>query len=117
MNLQKPYLPRPTSTALRAFPATVSDLMPAWDEIPEEFREDTSPWCELARRWFFKGLPSTVQFHADEGIDAETAFYHLHCIMGSFEPKHEHKMAAVAYLCSVWFTKVSVEKGEEYAQA
>lgn len=41
-----------------------------------------------------------------DGIDGDTAVRHLRAIQGSFAPKHEHKMEAVAYLASRWFTKV-----------
>ena len=41
-----------------------------------------------------EGLGTDVKADPVEGIDANMAFRHLGCINGSFEPKHEHKMAA-----------------------
>jgi hypothetical protein len=39
-------------------------------------------------------------------IMAEARGWHLKAIMGSFQPKHEHKTAGVAYLMSLWFEAV-----------
>lgn len=94
-----------------AFPAKVRHLMPAMKDIPDEFRRlgfsmggEPSPqkfnW--IAQTWFSKGLPETTEFHLRPGIDGEKAIRHLHCILGSFQPKHEHKIAAVGFLLSEW---------------
>jgi len=84
-----------------AFPAQIRDrLMPPYESIPEEFRRGDGYWMRWQNRWFCSGLPSWPK--GKEGIDAQLAFRHLHCIQSSYEPKHEHKMAAVAYLASLW---------------
>ena len=96
------WQPQEVSELEIAFPASVKRLMPTWDEIPAEFKRQDNPWAEWQRRWFFKGLqgrPSPKQ-----GIDGNKAMRHLSVIQRSFEPKHEHKEAAVAYLASLWFT-------------
>jgi len=95
-----------------AFPARALPLMPPMDAIPAEFRGTGSTpasakWRQFQTTWFFKGLAG-VQFGRKEGIDAETALRHLQVIQGSYEPKHEHKQAAVAYLASLWFTDYSL---------
>lgn len=97
-----------------AFPASVADLMPAWDDIPEEFRRlNARPWSDITSEWFFRGLPGNVEFYPTDGIDPAKAIRHLKAILGSFEPKHEHKEAAVAYLMSQWFEKVENWDGQE----
>ncbi len=93
--------PQKTSPVLQTFPGSVTHLMPPMKDIPEEFKSGGSPWEVFQANWFFKGLKQTPK--AKPGVDAETAYFHLHCIQGSFEPKHEHKKAAVAYLASLWF--------------
>ena len=96
--------------ALMAFPGDVNHLMPKMEEIPEEFNRGTGDayiWVKLVNRWFFSGLPTRPV--AKEGIDLLAALHHIHCVMGSYQPKHEHKIAAVAYLCSLWLTKESAE--------
>lgn len=41
-----------------------------------------------------------------EGVDGNDAYRQLGAIMGSYQPQHVHKIAGVAYLASLWFTKV-----------
>lgn len=92
-----------------AFPANVSHLMPKWHELPEEFQRERHPMCEIANRWFFSGLKG-AKFKPRAGVDEDKALTHLRCIVGSFEPKHEHKIAAVGYLLNEWFESVEVGK-------
>lgn len=106
MSLPAPYRPVAVSDVMVALPADVIDLMPAEAEIPEEFGYWNSGWNEIARSWFSKGLPAEVEFYMADGLDGETAVRHLHCVLGSYQPSHEHKLAAVAFLLSQWCTKV-----------
>ena len=98
-----------------AFPATVYHLMPEWDKIPEEFRRgwirEDNKWSKFSSDWFFNGLEK-LKVVPKPGVDKDKALRHLACIQGSFEPKHEHKAAAVAYLASIWFDDVSYETGK-----
>lgn len=77
-------------------------LLPAMSHIPQQFKEDGNPWVKLTNQWFGKGL-NAASFRAKEGVDKTKALRHLKAIMSSFEPKHEHKIAGVAYLMSEWF--------------
>lgn len=87
-----------------AFPASVKKWMPDMKDIPEEFKDwnRENKWTKAQSDWFFNGIKK-AQFTPKSGVDAEKAFRVLACIQGSFEPKHEHKKAAVAYLMSQWF--------------
>ena len=85
-----------------AFPGSVSHLMPRYDEIPKEFKKDNNPWVKFVDQWFFGGANAQALM-AKKGIERHMALDHLRVIMGSFEPKHEHKISAVAYLLSQWF--------------
>lgn len=97
-----------------AFPAGVANLMPPRDACERELAELPSkgrPWREFQQKWFFHGLTG-AEFVMQDGIDKTTALRHLAAIQGSFEPKHEHKEAAVAYLASRWFVEVKLaQKG------
>jgi len=86
-----------------AFPANVRHLMPDPRTLPERSRFDS-----LVSRWFFSGLPTGTDFKPRPGIDAGKALAHVKCILGSFEPKHEHKEAAVAFLLDHWFEDIVV---------
>lgn len=92
-----------------AFPAHVLQWMPPMDEIPDEFKHwgpGGSEWNQIVSAWFFKGLNDKPEFVPNEGIDAKAAFRAIKAALGSYEPKHEHKEAAVAYLLSLWFKRV-----------
>jgi hypothetical protein len=104
--------PQPVDAVLAAFPGSVKHLMPKWDEIPEEFHHGHTPWNKLQSRWFFTGLPKETVWVPKEGIDKDVALRHLKTIQGSFEPKHEHKEAAVAYLMSLWFESVTTPEAK-----
>lgn len=103
------WLPMEISAATAAFPAEVSNLMPPYKEIPTEFLHRITKWSDFVSDWVFLGV-KIVELEPKEGIDKKLAMRHLHAIMGSFEPKHEHKEAAVAYLLSLWFKDVKWEK-------
>ena len=94
-----------------AFPTKTDGVMPAYDDIPSDFRNkrgDARKWCEFQSRWFFSGIEFSCLKHK-AGVDAAKAIKHLSYIQGSWEPSHEHKSAAVAYLASLWFDDVTLE--------
>jgi len=98
--------PQEVSPLLMAFPGSVSHLMPPMSAIPEDFQSmnDRTDWNKFVSYWFFQGNPMEVwNLYARPDIDAEAAWRHLKAIMRSYEPKHEHKSAAVAWLMSRWF--------------
>lgn len=85
-----------------AFPADVTRLLPPWEELPEDYQRDRAPTCKVVDQWFSCGL-GNLNAVPKEGIDTTHALRHLKCIMGSYQPKHEHKTAGVAYLIDLWF--------------
>ena len=82
-------------------PNVLSQWMPAQIDIPKEFFDANNKWYDFISDWFFAGLTSRPQ--AKEGIDTFKALAHIRVVMSSFEPKHEYKIAACAYLASLWF--------------
>ena len=81
-------------------------LLPPMEDIPKEFKQwRGTNWNKLVGEWFFAGIDSKV-FIAKDGIDKQVALRHLGTCMSSWEPKHEHKTAACAYLMSLWFEEV-----------
>lgn len=84
---------------------TFEKLMPDWHDIPEEIRDHwhwNQGWTGLAHTWFSSGI-DVSGLKPKEGIDKDMALRHIGTIMRSFRPKHEHKIAAAAYLFSLWF--------------
>jgi hypothetical protein len=98
--------PADIDAATSAFPARVKHLMPPRDQIPEEFTHlGNNPFVRIVNTWFFQGLDG-AKFTPKKCIDQSKALRHLSAVMRSFEPKHEHKVEAVAYLMSLWFERV-----------
>ena len=86
---------------------SVNDIMPAYNELDNSFKHGNTKWNEATNTWFFKCIKKS-QFTPKEGIDIDCAFMHLGAIMSSYEPKHEHKEAGVAFLMSLWFDDVKL---------
>lgn len=89
-----------------AFPTSVKNMIPLYEDIPEEFKSMNNKWSRIVSYWFFNGLSKNVEFHPKEGVDPEKAFNHIIYVMKSWEPKHEHKTAGVAFLLNEWFEDV-----------
>ena len=82
-------------------------LMPP--DIPKEFYKSYgNTWVDLVNAWFFSGLPKETEFIPVEGIDGNDALRHIKSIMKSWEPQHEDKTAACAYLLSIWFKEINI---------
>lgn len=108
MSLPSPYAPVPLSGLDVAFPADVQHLMPSPGDIPEDFRRgtgDAARWVRFQQEWFFRGFPKGTRIKAKPGVDATAAMRHLAAIQGSFEPSHEDKESAVAFLASQWLVE------------
>lgn len=109
---------KPSTTITKvdlAFPARGAspELLPRYNTIPDEFKldrvnDENTSWISFQSLWFSRGLPETLEMYPREGIDAKQAFEHLSVLQGSFGSKHEHKMAAVAWLASRWFSGYSL---------
>lgn len=98
--------PTVVSDVQKAFPADLGALLPPLHVIPDEFKGNGGTWVRFAHRWFAHGFPERGLVRR-EGVDAETAYRHLMTVMRSYEPKHEHKMAAIAWLASLWFSDIA----------
>lgn len=99
-------LPKDVSDILFAFPANVDEYIPAWDQIPKQFKDDIRhlKWDRLFSILFYGGVETDKMWITPkEGIDANKAGRHIMCIMRSYGPKHEHKQAGVIYLMDQWF--------------
>lgn len=82
------------------------------EKIPEEFKSSFNKWARIASRWFFNGLPGGTEFVPKDGVDVHKAMMAIRCALSSFEPKHQHKEAAVAYMLSEWFSDIKVPEAQ-----
>lgn len=102
------YTPKDIDGVSAAFPTSVDGFLPKYSEVPDEFKQEHTKWNKLVESWFFNGLPKETEFIAKDGIDAKKAIRHCAYCLRSWEPKHEHKTAGVAYLLSLWFEDIRV---------
>lgn len=88
--------------------------MPKYDALPKEFQDwQYNPHCKAVGSWFYSGA-KPIQggiklgddvYKAKPGVDAGKALAAIKAVLGSWEPKHEHKIAACGYMLSEWFEK------------
>ena len=102
--------PKPVDDLRVTFPANVEDLMPGYEDIPDDFKGGANPYVKWQRRWFHHGLSKFPDVR--EEVSKARVARHLAVIQKSFEPKHEHKEAAVAFLASLWIDESELGKQE-----
>lgn len=86
-----------------AFGGKAMQILPAYRDIPEEFKSSGNKWEKFIQKWFFDGLAVKDYPTARDGINLRQALMNIQACLSCFEPKHEHKIAGAAYLASQWF--------------
>jgi hypothetical protein len=96
------------------FGGKAMELLPKYESIPNEFKIDgtQNKWVKLTNDWFYSGL-TKAEWIPQDGIDTKKALRHIKAILGSWDPKHEHKIAGCAYLASQFFKDVKYEVWEK----
>jgi len=107
------YQPINIDAVSQAFGGGAMNILPPYSAIPSEFKSSGNQWNRWTASWFFKGLE--VLPVPKQGIDLRLAMRNLATVMRSWEPKHEHKEAGVAYLASLWFERPDGEPIKESA--
>ena len=77
-------------------------------------------YVKAVSSWFFSGAKKTdngleidgVAFAAKPGVDKTKALAAIRAVLGSFEPAHEEKEAACAFMLSEWFNIVQPSKSK-----
>lgn len=83
----------------------IEKYLPEYNDIPEDFireRGESKKWTQLVNDIFFSGIQNEV-LTPKEGISKILALRHMRMLLHSFDLSHEHKIAGVAYLMSLWF--------------
>lgn len=101
------FEPKEVSDVMLAFPANVcKEHLPAMEQIPEVFKCEghwEHPTTSLVNNLAYgKFRGAQVSFRPREGLEGEPVWRHILACLRSFEPKHEHKIAGVAYLIDEW---------------
>lgn len=91
-----------------AYPANVKHLMPTVGNEPaykgyrENWHHRTTWGFKLFNDLFYNGVEGLALMPKD-GVNPEHAMNHILCILRSFQPSHEDKTAACAFLLEHWF--------------
>ena len=72
-------------------------LLPAWDDIPTEFRVGNL-YVKLAEAIFYGLELPACEIEIKEGFDPQALNRAVRAHLQSFGPKHEHKIAGVGYM-------------------
>lgn len=82
------------------------DHMPDVKTLPEDYRNERAHACTVAQDLFFKGgKMADYGYTCREGVDQNDAIRAIRAVLGSFQPKHEHKIAAVGWMIDQWFVR------------
>jgi len=107
-----PAFPVPNLDDVQVAFGDALDWMPKPGNIPKVDEK----WGQIAAKWFYFGLPKITDFTPKPGVDRRAALRAMKACLGSFAPKHEHKMEAAAFMLSEWFSDITgwdVETEEE----
>lgn len=88
--------------------------LPRYGRLGDDYRRGTAPACRAVSEWFFTGGKSFTngieiagkKWRAREGVDHRKALAAIQAALGSFQPKHEHKIAGCGFLLDEWFEQV-----------
>lgn len=72
-------------------------LLPAWEDIPNEFRSGNL-YTKLAEAICFGWTLPECEIEMKDGFEPETLNRAVRAHLQSFGPKHEHKIAGVGYM-------------------
>lgn len=75
-------------------------LLPAWKDIPEEFKTGNI-YTKIADAIFFGFELPDCDMEFLDGFDPESLNRAVRAHLQSFGPKHEHKIAGVGYMMSM----------------
>lgn len=74
-------------------------LLPAWEEIPSEFRQGNL-YTKLAESIFFGMEMPKCEIEMKDGFEPQALNRAVRAHLQSWGPKHEHKIAGVGYIIS-----------------
>lgn len=99
--------PQEIAPVVRAFPAhVIGTLLPDLPDIPATY-DQRKHWTAFATALAIDNWdghdPALIK---RDDVDADLAWTHITTVLGSFQPRFEHKVAGVAWLLSLWFRDV-----------
>lgn len=74
--------------------------LPAREDIPKEFESSRNPYVRVINAIFHGEKMPDMSINLAPGVQIPLLQRFIRAHLASFEPKHEHKIAGVAYLLS-----------------
>lgn len=74
-------------------------LLPAWEDIPEDFKRGNL-YTRIASAVFYGDSLPNADVQLKPGFQREHVSRAIRAHLRSFSPKHEHKIAGVGYMLS-----------------
>jgi len=75
--------------------------LPKWEDIPDEFKAGKTTWNKFFSHIFYRGGKG-VAMDFNEGVDPKKFYRWFGAHACSWDPKHEHKEAGIAFRISRW---------------
>jgi hypothetical protein len=98
--------PKPVIDGDLAFPAhVIGNYLPLEEDIPKDFWKSSNRFNKMSEAIFF-GDATNWEFRIEKGIKLKLLYPHITACLMSSEPKHEHKIAGIAYLLSLWCSEI-----------
>ena len=99
--------PKPVTDEEVMFGGRLETLLPPYEALPVEFRDEQDAYSAVVWQWYFRGI-RTDYLRPRRGIDGKAAWRQLRAVMACWDPArpqptHAHKTAGIAYLMSLWF--------------
>lgn len=91
-------------------------LLPAWDQIPEDFKRGNI-YTKVIEASFYGLKPPSVDIEPKKGFNIDAVRLCVNSHIGSFGPKHEHKMAGIGYMLSIMATVTPIDLGPEQVES
>jgi hypothetical protein len=102
------------------FYCSIGKIIPEWSDIPEYFRnrhykynpvddDVLSKWFRLQSDWFYFGIKN-LKMIPKNGIEKSQIIDYLALVNQIVNVEQEHKVAAFAYLCSIWIEAATWQK-------
>lgn len=86
-----------------AFQGRWRELLPKWEELTSEEKNQRGPFCEALNLIFFSG--GKLADHGitvKPGFDANKVHRYIRATLGDFGPSHEHKIGGIAHMLAKW---------------
>lgn len=103
LSTDTPWAPadRPVAAIDLAFSLpTWREVLPPYDRLPVEYKRGEARGCKFVTSWFYHGV-SNIKMEPKPGVTEEQlgrVCQVVKAIIGSFEPKHEHKIGGLGFI-------------------